>query len=179
MLTMLPSQRLLTNIWVCPLLLVLLALLQLLLQFFKLNTDHFQVTLVIALQLVHNQAHVVNLWMHVYKGQISNLFHTATFLLLLHHIACHLFIMPLPVINSHSDILSIYHTFTSVYRLSNIGEEELRESFSCVTNNSNSLSSILRSSKSSRMYLSGPLSTISTLIVRFLSSAKKITSLPL
>jgi hypothetical protein len=49
----------------------------------------------------------VNLWMHVYKGQIGHLFHIATFLFLPHDISCHLFIMPMTVINSHS-AMSVY-----------------------------------------------------------------------
>lgn len=50
----------LTDIWLEEIQL-LLALLQLLLQLGKLNSNHFQVALVISLQLVHNEGHVVDL----------------------------------------------------------------------------------------------------------------------
>ena len=50
----------LTNIRI-DVLLLLLAVLQFLLQLDKLNADHLQVALVIALQLVHNKSHVADL----------------------------------------------------------------------------------------------------------------------
>ena len=66
---------------------------------------------------------------------------------------------------------------TSVYRLSNKGEEELKDAFSCETSVSKALSSILSSSNSSLMYLSGPLSRNSMRMVRFNSSSKDTASL--